>query len=120
MNSRKLDLTFILSTSQSVSNTGYNQMRRFINRVVNGLTIGNQDTLVSVIEYNNDADTRFAFTANKNKASLIQAMNRLRRRGTASQNNLLRGRIHLSSGLLGLLIALNVEIMVHPLLSCHH
>lgn len=93
INSRKLDLTFILSTTQGVSNTAYNQMRRFINRIVNGITIGNQDTLVSVIEFNSNAVMRFGFQANRNKAQLIKAVNGLRRRGTASQNSLIRGKL---------------------------
>ncbi|KAI8482457.1 biological adhesion, partial [Branchiostoma belcheri] len=86
----KLDLVFILDSSDSVDLQEFNMMRRFLIKTAGDFNIGPDATQVGLVQYADAAETKFALDSFDNPTSLMNAIQSIQHTGgTANTGNAL-------------------------------
>ncbi|KAI8484388.1 biological adhesion [Branchiostoma belcheri] len=86
----KLDLVFILDSSDSVDLQEFNMMRRFLIKTAGDFNIGPDATQVGLVQYADVAETKFALDSFDNPTSLMNAIQSIQHTGgTANTGNAL-------------------------------
>ncbi|XP_078694790.1 collagen alpha-6(VI) chain-like [Branchiostoma floridae x Branchiostoma belcheri] len=80
----KLDLVFILDSSDSVDLQEFNMMRRFLIKTAGDFNIGPDATQVGLVQYADAAETKFALDSFDNPTSLMIAIQSIQHTGGTS------------------------------------
>ncbi|XP_069129069.1 serine-rich adhesin for platelets-like [Argopecten irradians] len=71
------DIIFVVDVSSGANDTDLNYVTDFVYKVVSTLTIGDNDTLVSIITFSDTIEERFALDVHKTSSSLLSATSTL-------------------------------------------
>lgn len=86
MESDTADIVFLIDSSEGVKTDGLANIRDFIARIVQRLSIGPSKVRVGVVQFSNEAFPEFYLKTHKSQAPLLNAIRRLRLRGGSPRN----------------------------------
>uniref|UniRef100_A0A8B9LBH3 Matrilin-1 n=1 Tax=Astyanax mexicanus TaxID=7994 RepID=A0A8B9LBH3_ASTMX len=76
-NTKPTDLVFIIDSSRSVRPSEFEQVKVFLNKVIEGLDVGPDATRVGVVNYASRVKNEVSLKSHKTKAGLIKAVSKI-------------------------------------------
>ncbi|XP_058853711.1 cartilage matrix protein-like [Acipenser ruthenus] len=82
------DLVFILDSSRSVRPSEYEQVKVFVSKVIESLTVGPNATRVGVVNYASQVKNEVSLKTHRNKAALLKAVSKIEPLSTGTMTGL--------------------------------
>ncbi len=82
------DVVFIIDSSRSVRPSEFEQVKVFITKVIDGLTVGPDATRVGVVNYASRVKNEVSLKSHKTKAALVKAVSKIEPLSTGTMTGL--------------------------------
>lgn len=84
--SKRLDIAFIVEGSDNVGEENFNAVKKFLERVITGMNVGQEDIHVTVMQYSETVTLEYSFREIQSKESIIEKVRSIPYQGGKATN----------------------------------
>ncbi|XP_009511474.2 von Willebrand factor [Phalacrocorax carbo] len=84
--SKRLDIAFIVEGSDNVGEENFNIIKKFLERVITGMNVGQEDIHVTVMQYSETVSLEYSFREIQSKESIIEKVRNIPYQGGKATN----------------------------------